>query len=125
MFVGVIIDRVNGLLAAEKSPQSIADAVTAYTMESGLYEAVSRRSSPTLASIQVPVVWADFVEKWLDGSRSAIDSLLANSLPKIDQQHPRALLMKRLTEAEGAQAKSSIDALSTTGAQCQANTHAE
>jgi glycosyltransferase involved in cell wall biosynthesis len=80
MFAGVIVDHVNGLVVPEKSPQSIADAVIAYMMETGLYEQASGSSDATLASIQMPLVWGDLIEKWLDGSPSAISSLLAHSL---------------------------------------------
>jgi glycosyltransferase involved in cell wall biosynthesis len=86
MFAGVIVDRVNGLVVPEKSPQSIADAVIAYMMETGLYEKVSGSSDATLASIQMPVVWGDLIEKWLDGSPSAISSLLAHSLANWKEQ---------------------------------------
>jgi len=80
MFAGVIVDHVNGLVVPEKSPQSIADAVIAYMMEAGLYEEVSARSDATLADIQMPLAWGDLIEKWLDGSPSAISSLLSHSL---------------------------------------------
>ncbi len=86
MFAGVIVDRMNGLVVPEKSPSAIADAVSAYMMETGLYETVSGSSEQTLASIQIPLIWGDLIEKWLDGSPAAIDSLLAHSIANRREQ---------------------------------------
>lgn len=80
MFSGVMTDRLNGLVVPEKSPQLIAEAVTAYMMEPGLYEAVSHESALTAARNELPLQWGDLVEKWLDGSPEAMRYLFSHSL---------------------------------------------
>ncbi len=65
MFVAYLRDREDALIVPERAPDALADCLRALFDDSRLYESLSRNSAAAFARITHPVLWGEFVERWL------------------------------------------------------------
>jgi glycosyltransferase involved in cell wall biosynthesis len=65
MFVAYLRDGDDVLVAPEHAPQALAARLRALFDDEALYARLSRNSDAAFARITHPVLWGEFVERWL------------------------------------------------------------
>jgi glycosyltransferase involved in cell wall biosynthesis len=65
MFVAYLRDGDDVLVAPEHAPQALAARLRALFDDEALYARLSRNSDAAFARIAHPVLWGEFVERWL------------------------------------------------------------
>lgn len=80
MFVRKLSHRNNALIFPASNPIALAECLEELISSPELYESLSSASSETWKSLQLPVKWADLVNRWLFNSSENQQWLLKNTL---------------------------------------------
>ncbi len=77
MFQGNLQHKVNAMIYPARNPKKLAECVAELLEQPSLYAQLSAASEIAWQCLQIPVKWADFIEKWLYDS-SANHAWLSN-----------------------------------------------
>ena len=80
MFQGKLQHQVNAMIFQGSNPTDLADQVMLLQKNKALYEQISKNTSETWHKLQIPVKWADLVQRWLSDSPEDRQWLLERSL---------------------------------------------
>lgn len=80
MFRGRAVDGVNAVVFKAAQPESLATAVRRLIDDSALYARLSAESAKAWQRLQIPVKWADLVDRWLRDDEEDRAWLAAHSL---------------------------------------------
>jgi glycosyltransferase involved in cell wall biosynthesis len=81
MFVAYLRDGADVLVAPERAPKALAARLRALFDDPALYARLSRNSDAAFARIAHPVLWGEFVERWLRDTPEDRAWLDAQALP--------------------------------------------
>jgi glycosyltransferase involved in cell wall biosynthesis len=65
MFEGILRDRINAMVFPERNAIALADGVQQLVSNPQLYTQLSQASEAAWQHLQIPVKWADLIERWL------------------------------------------------------------
>jgi glycosyltransferase involved in cell wall biosynthesis len=65
MFTAYLRDSEDALIVPERSPEKLASCLTSLFADAALYERLSGNSATVFERICHPVLWGEFVERWL------------------------------------------------------------
>lgn len=82
MFSAYFRDREDVLFAPERAPGQLSARLRALFDDPALYQRLSQNGSAAFARISHPVLWGDFVERWLRNTPEDCAWLDAQALPK-------------------------------------------
>ncbi|MEM8807730.1 MAG: glycosyltransferase family 4 protein [Cyanobacteria bacterium P01_G01_bin.38] len=68
MFRGVLIHKVSAMIFTATQPSALADCIQCILEDASLYHQISEASLATWEQLQIPVKWADLIERWLFNS---------------------------------------------------------
>lgn len=81
MFASYLQDGRDVRMIPEQSPSALAEAIKALFEDTELYQRLSENSAAAFARLQHPVMWAEFVERWLANTPDDRAWITANALP--------------------------------------------
>lgn len=87
MFVAYLRDGEDVLVAPERAPKALAARLRALFDDEALYARLSRNSDVTFARITHPVLWGEFIERWLRDTPEDRAWLDAQALPRWRTTH--------------------------------------
>lgn len=87
MFMAYLRDKEDVLVAPERAPKVLAARLRALFEDDPLYERLSRNSEVAFGRITHPVLWGEFVERWLRDTPDDRAWLDAQALPRWRAAH--------------------------------------
>ena len=82
MFLAYLRDGEDVLVVPERAPEALADRLRALFDDDGLYARLSSTSDTAFSRITHPVLWGEFVERWLQDKPEDRAWLDAQALPR-------------------------------------------
>ena len=80
MFRGALIQEESALIFPAADPQALALAIRRIGVDSNLYATLSANSEMAWNALQLPVIWGEFIEKWLSNTQADCDWLAEHCL---------------------------------------------
>jgi glycosyltransferase involved in cell wall biosynthesis len=68
MFINKLIHETNALIFSAGNAESLASSIERLISSSELYNRISSKSHEAWCSLQIPVMWSDFINAWLSAS---------------------------------------------------------
>ncbi|NER78678.1 MAG: glycosyltransferase [Leptolyngbya sp. SIO1D8] len=80
MFRSTLTHQSNAMIFPEKNPKVLAENIDFLIMQPHLYSQISKNSKDAWEAIQLPVLWPELIERWVNNTSSDIDWFSKHSL---------------------------------------------